>query len=331
MNNINIKCICKNYLSENICKIMDKTKSKNKLVVVFPCSHIFHKYCLERLRSIGINSCLLCKKKINKVLSKKDIKKIYRETKDPKMYKLLVDLTCVKNTDHMGSINFDLVLLRSTDIMEIINKIYNINSSKDVQEGCDFILNKAKIKINIINPELINRNEKKIYISNHHNYIDPIILHSVLGCNFLSAPFFKNFMFLKQIEEYLPILVVKRGSNKSTVDKINKFVNKNGSICIFPEGTITHYRTLAKFRTGAFRTHYPVQPVIIKYKPNILHNDPKKFLLKLMSQKCINVDVKILNTLKSNDLVNNIENIRNMMGYEGNFALSRISNRDISD
>ena len=51
------------------------------------------------------------------------------------------------------------------------------------------------------------------------------------------------------------------------VDEMRKFVDKHGSICIFPEGVMKHPDTLIRFRSGAFKIDRPI------YAVSIRHND----------------------------------------------------------
>ena len=73
--------------------------------------------------------------------------------------------------------------------------------------------------------------------------------------------------------DIVPLLIIKRGKNANTVKKMKNYVRKHGSICLFPEGIITHPDTIIQFRTGAFNIGEPILPVVIKYNPAIFDDD----------------------------------------------------------
>ncbi len=126
--------------------------------------------------------------------------------------------------------------------------------------------------------------------------------------------------------------MVNRGKSKNTVGKITKFMDENKkSVCLFPEGFLTHPKTIGRFRTGAFNTGYPVQPLIIRYNPVLNDDNPVFLFAKIFSQKKIEVNVQVLDLEYPPFDKEKIENIRHKMGRAGNMALSRVSNRDIID
>ncbi len=125
--------------------------------------------------------------------------------------------------------------------------------------------------------------------------------------------------------------MIKRGDTKKTVPKIKKFVDKYGSICLFPEGMITHPATLGRFRTGAFNTNYPVIPITINYSKDITDTSILSFIFKLASKSKIDITVNIMDPIYPPFDMKKIENIRTSMAFKGNFLLSRVSNRDITD
>jgi 1-acyl-sn-glycerol-3-phosphate acyltransferase len=129
----------------------------------------------------------------------------------------------------------------------------------------------------------------------------------------------------------MPLLFIKRGKSNNVVKKIKEYVQKNGSLCLFPEGMLSHPNTLIKFRTGAFYTDLPIYPVVIKYKNKIFELNDFNYILKLLSYQSIDIDVIILKPFYPPFNNNKIELVRKEMAKAGNLLLSRVSNRDIKD
>jgi 1-acyl-sn-glycerol-3-phosphate acyltransferase len=112
---------------------------------------------------------------------------------------------------------------------------------------------------------------------------------------------------------------------------MKRYVKKHGSICLFPEGMISHPDTIIRFRTGAFYVGYPVQPIIIKYEPVIYDNDMDTMIKKLLSSDNLTITLHILPQQLPPFDDKKIEDIRELMGKTGNIALSRVSNKDMND
>ena len=147
----------------------------------------------------------------------------------------------------------------------------------------------------------------------------------------MAASFTKDIWYLKHLINLLPLLLIDRGKTSNTVEKLKEFVDTKRSLCLFPEGIMTHQNTLSTFRTGAFMTGHPVQPIILKYKPYIYDTSMNNYITKLFSQEKITVTMTILDIEQPPFDNNKIEMIRHKMAKAGNFALSRVSNKDVVD
>ena len=207
----------------------------------------------------------------------------------------------------------------------------NINSKKDADLLKKNILTTCNIKIKIKNYHKLYNKTSKIYISNHTNYLDPLIIYHCFNPGFLASSIIDKMNFVSNISKHVPLLVIDRGKNNNTVDKIKQYLDENGDLCLFPEGILTYHKILAQFRTGAFNANHPIQPLVIRYKPTIYAISYKEFVLKMLSQPKIQVEITLLDIEFPPFTKKKINNIRKKMAKEGNFAISRVSNKDIKD
>lgn len=330
---INSKCICKkNIMSKN-----------DELLVIMPCQHIIHLSCLKYINN---NRCKICNIRICNILTFfQIIKYLGNKKKLTNLYyfysQLYIDMYAVQNVSELTQINYFNLIIRLPNIMRCLYNFNSINprplnsyaSINILQKLSQDIFNICNIKIKIYGRNNI-KNIKKVIICNHITAFDPLFLFRIFKCGFLGSHIIKENWIGNKLSQLLPLLLVKRGQNENNVEKIKKFINDYGSICLFPEGLIHNQKTLIKFRTGGFMTGYPVQPVIINIEPFINDYNMETLLMKVFSQNEINVTIKILpiEYPKSNEFnKKEIELIRQKMAQAGNLYLSRISNKDIKD
>jgi 1-acyl-sn-glycerol-3-phosphate acyltransferase len=318
--NINTKCICENDINN----LMDT------IIILYPCSHLCHINCLH-----NSSKCYICNEKIDYVIPESQLEQL--KFKNKEYYQMWIDLLSIKITDN--KITTENYINFSTRIPTILNIIYNVykeplTSKENIETTVDLILNMANIKLTINNKNL-DKDIKKIYVVNHSNYLDSIICVKALQCGFVGSSIIKELSFLNKFIETYPCLVINRGSTNNSVKQMKEFIDINKKLFIFPEGLITHNKTLGQFRTGAFATGYPVQPVIIKYDiPINTSIDIKKCLFDIFSHTEINVTLTFLPIIENNNNINptNLANYtRLMMAKHSNLYLSRISNRYIKD
>lgn len=321
--NINCFCYCSRPLSSK--KKLDNGQHYD-IVVIYPCEHLIHISCIN----YSWNFCPYCLIKITQYISYKQIKYELLWNNKKEYYQIYVDISAIYNLTKLGKINYGILISRVPEISKLLFKFNSITTDDEIKIFMDSFFELLNIKLKIKNKNKLYPG-KKIIICNHTTCFDPFFIYYFTGCGFLSNMNVLNKFGIKHILDLVPIILIKRGQQKNTVEKIKKFLNHNNSICIFPEGIITHPKTIAKFRTGAFYAGFPVQPVIIKYSPNFYDHDYFASVLKLMSQEELTITIEILDL--ENPEFNNkkIEQIRNKMAVTGNFAMSRISNRDVID
>lgn len=140
----------------------------------------------------------------------------------------------------------------------------------------------ARVKVN--GQENVDRDEPRIYLSNHQSYFDIFVLLAYLPANFK--------FILKQELMRIPLLgfamkgaryiAIDREDPRKAVKSMNEAamkIKEGSSMLIFPEGTRSEDGKLQPFKTGGFRLALKagcdVVPVTIKNSRNIV---PKKSL-----------------------------------------------------
>jgi len=115
------------------------------------------------------------------------------------------------------------------------------------------------------------------------------------------------------------------------VNKIKEYLEEKKNIVIYPEGSMGSNDTLRKFRTGAFYTNAHICPIVIKYNPFVWDDDYKTFILKLISQKEIVVDIHVNDLHAPPFSTEQIQKIRQEMIEIGKMKDSNVSNRGFKD
>ena len=129
-------------------------------------------------------------------------------------------------------------------------------------------------------------------------------------------------------------MIVNRGGgskDSNIVDRMREFVDKYGSICLFPEGMMSHPDALVRFRSGAFHIGRPIYAVAIRYPEIVSDGYVNNMLYKIGAKRDITIEVNILGPYYPPFDKIRIEQIRLDMAYSGKMVLSRVTNRDIKD
>jgi 1-acyl-sn-glycerol-3-phosphate acyltransferase len=310
---INSKCVCNNHFINS-----------NKIVVsLVPCEHLVHLDCIDNLVK-----CPICNTNIIKHVNLKDYENDYKCTQQC-IDILSVTAEKIHNTD-MGN-----CLLSLPNLLEIAPRFIFAKTQNDYRHVISSILSLINYSVKIKGLKKIQNLEKKIFISNHVGNIDTFILYYFLKCGFLAAAGQKESP-MSVTENVIPVVYVKRGQKSNTVKKIKDFVDKHGSICIFPEGTVSRMGTLLRFRSGAFNIGYPIYPVILKYKDYSFACSGCD-ILQVALQYCshtntkMEIEVEILDPIYPPFNKNTPEQIRQKMASNGNFVMSRVMANDIKD
>ena len=99
----------------------------------------------------------------------------------------------------------------------------------------------------------INSKIKKFYpivVCNHISELDPFILFLIFSNNniiyrFISDIKIKNIPIFGMVSNYLNTIYIDRTNPKEALNELNKNINPNDNICIFPEGTL-YYKPMIK-------------------------------------------------------------------------------------
>jgi 1-acyl-sn-glycerol-3-phosphate acyltransferase len=315
---INSKCICKIGL----------IWLNKPIVMLDPCEHILHIDCLEENQ----NSCPICKNNITKINTVKSLRKQYKKDKtNMAAYQRYVDISCVKNFDDMSSYDITNIILTMPMLASVLYGLFVGDGKEHTLNICKKVFSLANTELTIKGTPINDVDKKCIFISNYTTYFDYFVLYYVLQCGFLASTKIKESFFGRTFIKHIPFVLTKRGKNGNTVNKIAKYVSKNGPICMFPEGMQTNPLTIAKFRSGAFNVGVPIYPIVINYDPPTHADGKLDFIFKLQSSKKLNITVTIMNKEVGPFDEKRIEEVRTKMSRVGNLHKSRVSNKDVID
>jgi 1-acyl-sn-glycerol-3-phosphate acyltransferase len=325
-NNNKLNDLCK--LNDSSNKIINSTCicdccffwSDGKIVMINPCEHLIHHNCLKNKKI-----CPHCKIKIESITNLHDYKK------NPKLYQKCVDILSVTNHNNYNKLIYFDSLSNVPILTSLVGRIMITNNQKDAYILLTDFFKFINLNIKVDGLENI-QSGPKVFIVNHTNFLDVMVIYYILKTSFVSSSFVNKHPITSKFQNILPLCFITVGESNNSVSQIKKYVEKNGSICIFPEGMFSHPATLTKFRTGAFHVGYPVYPIILKYKHHLCDTDYFNFLLKTSSsRKNEEVNMKILSPFYQPFDDNKIELVRKNMALHGNLLLSRTSNRDVNN
>lgn len=306
---LNSVCCCKkNLFSVN-----------SNVIMLEPCEHLMHEKCVS-----NINICPLCNTKIT------DITKINDYKKNPKLIQKCIDILSVSYSGNIPQINYFDVLLNIPTGIHISSRFSSVKNTNDIIKLCEDLFAIGNLTIKVTGLNKIKNNDKKIFVANHISMIDSFVLYYVLRTGFLATSSIKNHYFMKNVYKHIPLLLVQRGVKQGMVKKMKEFLNKHGSICIFPEGTLSFPGTVARFRSGAFNIGEPIYPIMLKYNDYLIATDVKLFCLNLFSNISGTIEIKILDPIYPPFNKDTPEYVRKQMEKNG-FLLSRVSSKDCID
>ena len=295
---------------------------RREVIMLNPCEHLIHRYCYNRQKEK--NKCILCDNNVSSITRLSDI------YKDSNNYQKCIDILSITNFDRNVKTKPMKVFKNSFDFISLLIKMVFTRGFDDSRKLCSQALSLGNLNLKTFGLEKI-KNEPKVFISTHTCYLDFVIIFYLLKTGFLSTSTVKDNAFAKQVSKIIPLLTVEIGTKSNTVEKIKEYVEKYGSICLFPEGMITHPFTIGKFRTGAFNVGHPVYPIVIKYKNKISDTKILDMMFKFTSEVGGDIEFYILDPYYPPFDDVKIEEIRKDMANVGNMLLSRVSNRDVNN
>jgi 1-acyl-sn-glycerol-3-phosphate acyltransferase len=307
--NINSRCSCGYGLPWIRCQV----------VMMEPCEHLVHYKCYKKQNK---EECPICHNKIIDIVKAEDFKK------NKNLYQKCIDIISMSNCDNMSSSHTEEVFENIPDFIDTITKIPFSKGMMGAKQLVENIFNMNDITIHVTGMSKLKK-EPKVFIANHTSHLDYLTILYVLETGFLASSTMNDTFLGQQCKHVIPLLLVDRGKDANTVEKMREYVKKTGSICLFPEGIFTHPNTCIRFRTGAFHIGYPIYPIVLQYDPIISDSFMKDFIMKISSGHKFNIYMDILDPVYPPFDDNQIEQIRRNMALRGNMALSRVSNRDI--
>lgn len=307
---INSKCICNNQFINS-----------NKIVVsMCPCEHLVHLDCLGKY-------CPFCETNVIKCVKVEDYKNDY------KCIQQCIDILSV-TADKKHNISIVNCLSHIPNFFDVVPKFIFAKTKDDYHNMIASMLSTVNYSIKIKGLNKTQNLEKKIFIANHCGNFDAIILYYFLNCGFLASV--QNKAMFDNVTNIVPLVYIKRGEKQNTVKIMRDFVDKHGSICIFPEGSYAGFGTLMRFRSGAFKIGYPIYPIVLKYKNSRFacnRCDVLQVALQYGSHDGaeLELEIEILDPVYPPFNKHTPEHIREKMANSGNFVLSRVLANDIKD
>ena len=136
------------------------------------------------------------------------------------------------------------------------------------------------VKFSVKGYENLPENENVLFIANHSNWVDGLILTSIVdrptGIIIAKEANWEKFKFIDKWLKLFNCVYIDRKDSREGLKAIQQATNilKNtSSIGIFPEGFVTRSNKLSKFKEGAFRmavkSKAPVIPIVIRNSKDI--------------------------------------------------------------
>lgn len=237
-------------------------------------------------------------------------------------------------------LEFEVGILVAKSMFSICIKGRNCKKNKKKQKIikniCNNVFNLCNVKLQIEGKPI--NNQAVLFVSNHHSYLDSLILRSLITNVYTIAKSetFDSFKilngFTKAITEMWGVIEYKRGNKKSgiKVRKIIKDTIDNGkSVLVYPEGGAVAIGGPSFFYPGSFEVAYEnnfiIQPITLKYYTDVTwgkeHNLSQSHHLNIMSnikkmkQQKNKVSVIFHEPINPNKFVN-AEHLKNYCHYK---------------
>lgn len=184
--------------------------------------------------------------------------------------------------------------------------------NSNIKIGISNVLNSLKVKINTYG--YLDNNKPTLYISNHHSYLDSLILkHIKLDIKTIAKSDSANEFsiaknFANTILDNWGVIMYKRGDKKSgqiVRGLIKDHILKGDSILVYPEGTSHAFNGLQHFYPGsfevAFQNNFRIQPITIRYETDICWGVETEFSKKYHYEmienaiQCLKYDINNVN------------------------------------
>ena len=308
---LNFKCMCGRLHDKGL-----------RIVMILPCEHMFHRPCLFKP---GHKFCPICSTEIegeryltDKLNDKLDIQRY-------------ADILSVTNYCTLSTYSLPSVLDNMYDLGSTIMSIPFCKNLKDSRDVVDKFFSLNNTEIHIRGLERLDPREEKVFICNHTSYMDFMIITRFIDTYFLASDFINKTAIGRMLTNIVPIMIIKRGKTTNTVEEMRKFIEKNRSICLFPEGVMSHPDTILRFRTGAFHIGKKIYPIVLRYSDLQSDFDITKFLFKSSTRKKVKIYMDVIGPYNPPFTPESIEIIRSDMARVGDMLTSRVTSRGVTD
>ena len=308
---LNLMCICGRLYNKKL-----------KIVMIFPCEHMFHETCLKKNK---LEFCPICKTEIESTRSLLD------DIITPEHSQYYADILSVTNFCNSSNYKLGNIVDNLFDFSKLLIQVPFCSGIKESRSVIKEIFSLNKTDIYVRGLERINHKEKKVFICNHTTYLDFMIVLLFLDTYFLASDFINQSVIGKTLSKVIPLLIIKRGVSQNTVEQMKQFVEKYGSICVFPEAMLTHPKTITQFRTGGFHVGEPIYPIILRYESIKSDLNIGKFIANSLSRDNTKIYMDVIGPYYPPFSPDNIEQIRQDMAKVGGMLTSRASSREIVD
>lgn len=172
--------------------------------------------------------------------------------------------------------------------------------------------------IDIVGKDKIDKNEKYIMVSNHQSLLDIFLLYVIpLNFRWVSKAEVKRIPIVGWMLSVHGDITIHRGHTESTKKmnrEVEKWLDRNVSISIFPEGTRSKDGNIQRFKEGAFvlakKNGVKILPVVINGNYHVMSkgswkiNPIQKFKVRILDP----VSLEDIQTLSSKELSQQVHN-----------------------
>lgn len=163
-----------------------------------------------------------------------------------------------------------------------MNNKLSLDYSENIIDGVfNFVPWVLGVKIKIIKDKnyesFIKDRRNYILVFNHVSFYDIFMIRCLLlkKISGLIIEYMYNTSIIHEIFKEFKMIPVERGKKCNSIEKIKRYIENDGSICIAPDGCDTFNEkeiNIAPFKNGAFIPKKDIYPLLIRYIPSYTKN-----------------------------------------------------------
>lgn len=297
----------------------------SEITMAFPCEHMYHQCCYAKLRAEDKSICKICNAPITKMFGILD---------EGLHHQRFADMLSMTHYSDMSENDTSTFIDSIFDLTSIFAKLFFLKDEDGGKHMAEKIFSLNNLTIKVYGFEKIKLERNKVFVANHVTYLEFVVINYLFGTGFLASGLANDSQIAQHGKKFIPVLIMNRGNNDrkvNIIDAMRDFVDEKGSICLFPEGMMTHPDALCKFRTGAFHIGRPVFGICIRHLDMLSDGYANSMLYKLGAKRDMTMEVHVTGPYYPPFTDDDIENVRADMAFHGKMVLSRVSNRDLND